>query len=202
MKLRVGIIAGLAVSSFASVGSAASLNDIVIKGPMAERINEKNELSVVVAEKIAKHCVEEAASKNFSVSVVLLDQYGTIIYYYRADGQAKGATESALAKAKTAWQTRAPSHALQNRVTLDPSQSATAFLQGNFPTAGGLPIVVDHQFLGAIGVGGMPANPPVWSDEICGWNALNAVIGQQPPLLENAVRPGTAPPAAPAAPTR
>ena len=46
MKLRVGIIAGLAVSTFTSVGSAASLNDIVIKGPMAERINEKNELSV------------------------------------------------------------------------------------------------------------------------------------------------------------
>ena len=151
-------------------------------------------LSVAVAEQVAKHCVAEAASKNFPVAVVLLDQFGTVIYYYRADGLGKTQTESALLKATTAWRTKAPSHALQNRVTLDPSQSATAFVQGNFPTAGGLPIVVEHQFLGAIGVGGMPASA-TWSDEICGWNALNAVIGQQPALLENAVRPGAAPPA-------
>ncbi len=61
--------------------------------------------------------------------------------------------------------------------------------QGNFANAGGLPIVVDGQFLGAIGVGGMPASPPTWSDEICGYNALTAVLGPQPKLLPDLPNP-------------
>ena len=189
MKFGAGLFAAFAITGFAGAANAASLDEIVIKGPMAERINEKYQLSVVVAEKLAKHCVAEAASKGLSTSVAVIDQYGTVIYYYRADGQPKGATESALSKARSAWQSRGPTHAQQNQVTLGNRTDAGYYIQGNFPTAGGLPIIVDHQFLGAIGVGGMAANPPVWSDEICANNALTAIIGPQPPLLENAVRP-------------
>jgi hypothetical protein len=49
--------------------------------------------------------------------------------------------------------------------------------------------VVDGQFLGAIGVGGMAATPPTWSDEICGYNALTAVLGPQPKLLPDLPNP-------------
>jgi glc operon protein GlcG len=197
VKIRIALMAAAAATLFAGVGLAQTLNDVVIHGPMADRIREKNELSVVVAEKIAKHCIDEAASKNMSVSVALVDQFGTIIYYYRADGQAKGATESALKKALTAWSTRNPSHALQNQVALNPAAAATQFIQGNFPVAGGLPIVVENQFLGAIGVGGMAAMPPTWSDEICGWNALTAVLGPQPALLPIVPNRAPLPPATP-----
>ena len=197
----MGLLAAGAATMIAGTSMGASLSDIVIKGPMAERIHENAEISVSVAEKLAKHCIDEAASKNMSVSFAVLDQYGTLTYYYRADGQPKGAAESALAKAKTAWTTRNPTHVLQNQVALNPWTAAQQFQQGNFPVAGGLPIVVDNQFLGAIGVGGMAATPPTWSDEICGWNALNAIIGKQPDLLP--VTPPRAPlpaimPAAPA----
>ena len=57
MKIRIALIAAAAATLFADGGLAqTSLNDVVIHGPMADRIREKNELSVVVAEKIAKHC--------------------------------------------------------------------------------------------------------------------------------------------------
>src|SRR5262249_17844087 len=158
-------------------------SDIVIKGPMAERIHENAQMSVSVAEKVAKHCVDEAASKNMSVSVAVLDQYGTMTYYYLADGQAKGAAEYAIAQYKTHRTRRNRTQGLQNHVALNPWTAAQQFQQVNFPVAGGLPIVVDNQFLGAIGVGGMAATPPTWSDEICGWNALNAIVGKQPDLL-------------------
>ena len=194
MKFRIALLAALAASAFAGASQAATLGDLVIKGPMADRINEKNELTAAVAEKIVKHCIDEAATHNLPAAAVVLDQFGTIIYYYRADGLAKGATESALKKAQTAFITRAPSHALQNRVTLGTATDASAYIQGEFPVAGGLPIVVDHEFLGVIGVGGMPSTPPTWSDEICGYNALTAVIGPQPPLLDYPQRPGAAPP--------
>src|SRR5258708_27708838 len=179
----MGLLAAGAVTMIAGTSMGAALSDIVIKGPRPARIHENAEISVFVAERLAKHCIEEAASKNMSVSVAVLDQYGTLTYYYRADGQPKGAAESALAKAKTAWTTRNPTHALQNQVALNPWTAAQQFQQGNFPVAGGLPIVVDNQFLGAIRVGGMAATPPTWSDEIGGWNALHAIIGHRPDLV-------------------
>ena len=106
MKLRTALLVAFAVSALSGVGQAATLGDLVIKGPMADRINEHNELTAAVAEKIGKHCIDEAASRNLPAAIVVLDQFGTIIYYYRADGLAKGATESALKKANTAWITR------------------------------------------------------------------------------------------------
>jgi len=45
-----------------------------------------------------------------------------------------------------------------------------------FPTSGGLPIIVDNQMIGAIGVGGSNR------DEECAYQALTAVVGPQPPL--------------------
>jgi hypothetical protein len=53
--------------------------------------------------------------------------------------------------------------------------------------SGGLPIVVDNQLIGAVGVGGGNA------DEMCAYQALTKVLGPQPPLT-----PATPPPAAPA----
>jgi hypothetical protein len=63
---------------------------------------------------------------------------------------------------------------------------------GFFPTAGGLPIIVNDVLIGAIGVGGSAPKPPVWSDEICAQKALEEVIGPQPPLLADVrhVEPG------------
>jgi uncharacterized protein GlcG (DUF336 family) len=52
-----------------------------------------------------------------------------------------------------------------------------------FPTSGGLPIIVDGQMIGAIGVGGGNR------DEECAYQALTTVIGPQPPLAGPAPSP-------------
>jgi uncharacterized protein GlcG (DUF336 family) len=51
---------------------------------------------------------------------------------------------------------------------------------------GGLPIVVDNQLIGAVGVGGGNA------DEQCAYQALVKVLGPQPPLVQ-ATPPAVAP---------
>ena len=123
------------------------------------------------------------------VSVVIVDQFGVIIYYYRADGQGKANTETALMKAKTVLNTRQPSKAQMNAVRSGANSEARVISFGNFANAGALPIIVDGQFLGAIGVGGMAAQVPVWSDEICAHQALTAVLGPQPALLPDLPNP-------------
>jgi glc operon protein GlcG len=183
MKIQIALMAAVAATALAGTSMAASLNDVIQKGPAAAKVMEKNQINFATAKALGDHCLNEAASKGFGVSVVILDQFGTISYYVRGDGQGKTNTESALWKARTVLNTRAPSKAQMNAVRSGATSESRVIWQGNFANAGGLPIVVDGQFLGAIGVGGMAATPPTWSDEICGWNALNAIIGKQPELL-------------------
>jgi glc operon protein GlcG len=190
MKIQVALVAAVAATALAgSAMAAASLNDVVQKGAAAQKVMEKNQINFATAKAIGDHCLNEAASKGMGVSVVIVDQFGVISYYVRGDGQGKTNTESALWKARTVLNTRAPSKAQMNAVRTGATSESRVIWQGNFANAGGLPIVVDGQFLGAIGVGGMAADPPRWSDEICGYNALTAVLGPQPALLPDLPNP-------------
>jgi len=190
MKIRIALLAAIAASALAgSALAAASLNDVVQKGAAAAKISEKNQINFATAKALGDHCLNEATAKGMGVSVVIIDQFGVVSYYVRGDGQGKTNTESALWKAKTVLNTRAPSKAQMNAVRTGATSESRVIWQGNFANAGGLPIIVDGQFLGAIGVGGMAADPGKWSDEICGYNALTAVLGPQPALLPDLPNP-------------
>src|SRR5215468_4352920 len=190
MKIHLALLAALAVTALTgSAFAAASLGDVVQKGKAADLVKEKNQINFATAKALGDHCLQEATSKGMGVSVVIIDQFGVITYYVRGDGQGKTNTESALWKARTVLNTRAPSKAQMNAVRTGAVSEARVTWQGNFANAGALPIVVDGQFLGAIGVGGMAATPPTWSDEICGYNALTAVLGPQPKLLPDMPNP-------------
>jgi glc operon protein GlcG len=188
MKIRIALTAAIAAVVFSGTAmAAASLSDVVQKGQWAERVKEKNQINLATAKALGDHCINEAASKGMGVSVVIVDQFGIITYYVRADGKLN--TETALMKARTVLNTRQPSKAAMNAVRRGNQSEARAIMFGNFANAGALPIVVDGQFLGAIGVGGMAPQPGVWSDEICAHNALTAVLGPQPPLLPDMPNP-------------
>jgi len=189
MKIRIALMAAVAAFALTGTGMAASLSDVVQKGAMADRLKEKNQINLATAKAIGDHCVAAAAAKGMGVSVAIVDQFGIITYYIRADGQGKANTETALMKAKTVLNTRQPSKAQMNAVRSGNTSEARVISFGNFANAGALPIVVDGQFLGAIGVGGMAAQPGVWSDEICAHNALTAVLGPQPALLPDLPNP-------------
>jgi uncharacterized protein GlcG (DUF336 family) len=190
MKIQIALLAAVAATALAgSAFAAPSLSDVVQKGTAASKVMEKNQINFATAKAIGDHCLAEATAKGMGVSVVIIDQFGVITYYVRGDGQGKTNTESALWKAKTTLNTRAPSKAQMNAVRTGATSESRVIWQGNFANAGGLPIVVEGQFLGAIGVGGMNAQPGVWSDEICGYNALTAVLGPQPKLLPDLPNP-------------
>ena len=87
-------------------------------------------------------------------------------------------------KAETARLTRRPSVQRMNNVIRRPDRAVREWNLGFFPNAGGLPIWAGEQIIGFIGVGGMAARPPEWSDEICAHRAMEEVIGAQPTLTE------------------
>jgi uncharacterized protein GlcG (DUF336 family) len=108
------------------------------------------------------------------------------------DGVLPIGVETGLLKAKTALYARTSSSAVAQRfnnvegrvIRLDLGKAEGL---AYYFVSGGLPIVVENQLIGAVGVGGGNA------DEACANAALTKVLGPQPPLT-----PAT-PPAAPAA---
>lgn len=179
----IAIIAGVIVAS----GTAfAQLDRFIIKGPAAEKIEEKNEISLDTAKKIAARCEDEARARGASASIAILDQFGEQVYFERMDGlRGHRQLDAAIMKAHAAVVTHEPSHVEVNRVRQgEQSEFHEGYYHDIFVASGGLPIVVDHQFIGAIGVGGSGF------DELCAHDALQEVIGPQPPLTPDAPRRG------------
>jgi hypothetical protein len=64
-----------------------------------------------------------------------------------------------------------------NQVRRDPNSELQRIQLGLFANSGGLPVVINHQMIGVIGIGGSAPRVPVWSDEICGHKAMQQVLG-------------------------
>jgi uncharacterized protein GlcG (DUF336 family) len=115
---------------------------------------------------------------------------GTIVDSHMMDGVLPIGAETGLMKAKTALYARSSSAEVAQRfnnvdgrlirLDLGKEQGLSYYF-----VSGGLPIVVEGQLIGAVGVGGGNA------DEACAYQALQKVLGPQPPLAS------ANPPAAP-----
>jgi uncharacterized protein GlcG (DUF336 family) len=184
MTLKVGLLAAAAVVVLAGFARADDSDKFLVRGEASKVLMEQNQINVATAEAIGKACVEEAVKQGVRISIVILDQFGEPVYFYRMDGQGKVNIETAFMKARTTLNTRQPSKATMNQVLTGRSSEARQISFGNFANSGALPIVINgNQFIGAVGVGGSAPKLPEWSDEICAWRALTKVMGPQPPLL-------------------
>ena len=171
----------------------------VVSGKAAEKIQDFTTINLATAERIAESCEKAAIAQGVQISIIVLDKDGNHVYMDRMDGQGYLNIITAEMKARTALMLRAPSKTAMNRALQDPPSELQLIQLGEFANSGGLPIVVNNQLIGVVGVGGSAPHPPVWSDEICAHKALTEVIGASvPPLLADLPprqnpNPGTAP---------
>ena len=177
--MRVRMMRLVALGAFV-LGGAAAQNvpeQFVVSGKAAEKIQDFTTINLATAERIAAACEKAAAAENVQISIMVLDNDGNHVYMDRMDGQGYLNIVTAEMKARTALMDRAPSKLRMNSVIEDPSRELQFIQLGLFANSGGLPIVVNKQLIGAVGVGGSAPRVPVWSDEICAHKALTEVIG-------------------------
>src|SRR5579872_581172 len=188
MKLRI-----LGFTLLGAITFAQNVPEkFVVSGQTAEKIQDFTTINVATAERIAEACEKAAAAENVGISIMVLDNDGNHVYMDRMDGQGYLNIVTAEMKGRTALMLRQPSKLLMNRVIENPWLDLQFIQLGEFANSGGLPIVVNHQLIGAIGVGGSAPKPPVWSDEICAHKAMTEVIGaaNTPPLVQDLPRQG------------
>jgi len=182
MKFRaIGSSLGLPLALIIVLGCTAFAQNVpeqfVVSSKAAEKIQDFTTVNLATAEHIATACEKAAAAEGVQITVMILDHQGNHVYMDRMDGQGYLNIITAEMKARTALLTRAPSKLLMNGVIEDPTTELQRIQLGLFTNSGGLPIVVNKQLIGAVGVGGSAPRVPVWSDEICAHKALTEVIG-------------------------
>ncbi len=117
----------------------------------AQVLSQKN-ISLEAAKKIVAEAVKYAQSVNApGGSIAVVDAGGNLIYLEKLDGTFAAAAEVSIKKANTAATFKAPSSKLENSINGGRDALITVghtFLQG------GVPILIDGQVIGAIGVSG------------------------------------------------
>ena len=195
--------AALAAVSFASKSAsaqgsmAAPLSKVTVSDDVAKRILMKAVINADTARAIVNACVDwqKAQPGNVSIVIYVLSPTGQIVDSHAMDGVLPIGAETGLMKAKTALYARMPSSLVAQRFNTVEGRLIRLDLGKEeglsyYFVSGGLPIVVENQLIGAVGVGGGNA------DEMCAYQALTKVLGPQPPLT-----PPAAPPAGPGAGT-
>jgi glc operon protein GlcG len=198
---RSAIILGVIAAAFsfgnteawAQGATPAPLNKVTVSDDVAKRTLMKAVINADTARAIVDACVQwqKAQPGNGSIVIFVLSPTGDIIDSHAMDGVLPIGAETGLMKAKTALYARSSSASVAQRfntvdgrlIRLDLGKAEGL---SYYFVPGGLPIVVDNQLIGAVGVGGGSA------DEQCAYQALVKVLGPQPPLA-----PATPPAAAP-----
>jgi glc operon protein GlcG len=120
-------------------------------GVQSQTITTKN-ISLEAAKKVVAEAMIYARANNApGGAIAIVDNGGNLVYLERIDGTFPAAAEVSIKKANTAALFKAPSVKLENAVNGGRQALITVghtFLQG------GIPIIVDGQVIGAIGVSG------------------------------------------------
>jgi len=205
---RAAMILGVVVAAFgfgsknawAQGATPAPFNKVTVSDDVAKRTLMKAVINADTARAIVDACVDwqKGQPGNVTIAIFVISPTGQIVDSHQMDGVLPIGAETGLMKAKTALYARMPSALVAQRfstvdgrlIRLDlGKEEGLAY----YFVSGGLPIVVDNQLIGAVGVGGGNA------DEMCAYQALTKVLGPQPPLTPPAPRPeGAGPGGAPA----
>ena len=185
----------VAASAWAQGATPAPLSKVTVSNDVAKRTLMKMQINADTARAIVDACVEFGRNQQGgpgTYAIYVLAPNGDIVDAHIMDGVLPIGAETGLMKAKTALYARTSSSAVAQRfgtvdgrlIRLDlGKEKGLAY----YFVGGGLPIVVEDQLIGAIGVGG--GN----QDEMCAYTALTKVLGPQPPLTPAAAPAGGTP---------
>jgi glc operon protein GlcG len=140
-------------------------------GTGRKQMRTKLALTLDDAKKLMAAAEEEATRNKWEVVIAILNDGGRIVAVHRMDGARPGNDQIAIAKATTSAMTCRPS-AVWERWIEGPHKAYATF--PFIAAQGGLPIIIDGDLIGAIGVSGVKSS----EDEQIAMAAIKAVFPQ------------------------
>ena len=127
-------------------------------------------ISSAGARALVDACSAWAGKNNLTVAIAILDWGGNLIESHAMEGAPMNAIDTALLKAKSALRWRRPTSET-NKMVRSGENLAPTFMN-DFPQPGALPIVLNGQVIGAMGVSSADG-------ERCAQAAIDAVFKGQ-----------------------
>ena len=116
------------------------------------QVLDRKTLSLEAANKIIAGAIAEAKANNWLVDIAVVDDAGHLLSFQRMDGALIGSIEVAIGKARTAALFRRSTKVLEEAAK---SRPAIVTLPNGVLLQGGVPVVVNGQTVGAVGVSGV-----------------------------------------------
>ncbi|MGD0590909.1 MAG: heme-binding protein [Bacteroidota bacterium] len=121
--------------------------------PASAQLATKKVMTLDAAKKLASAAEAEALKNKWTMVIAIADDGGNLMYLEKIDNTQIGSIEVAIQKAKTAILFKRPTKVFEDKVIKE-GRTAILSLPNAIAIEGGLPIVVDGQYIGAIGISG------------------------------------------------
>lgn len=132
------------------------------------------QISAKSAFTLAKAAVDQCETDGYKVSATVVDSSGNVIAQLRSDGAGVHTLESSRKKAFTSASMKQPTANLMKLIIEKPIMQPLQNMNDNLLfLAGGLPLELNSQVVGAIGVGGAPGGH---LDVACAESAMKKVL--------------------------
>src|SRR5688572_28542187 len=143
---------------------------------LAQTVQKKG-LTLDGAKKVIAAAVTEARSKNApGAAIAVVDEGGNLVAVERLDNTFAAGANISIGKARTAALFKRPTKAFED--IINKGRTAMATLPDFTPLQGGVPISVDGQIVGAVGVSGASSAQQDEELAIAGANALATISAQ------------------------
>jgi glc operon protein GlcG len=104
------------------------------------------------AQTVLQSAAESAQQRNAPSAIAVVDRAGDLIAFLRMDGVRPDSVDLAIGKARTAARLERPTAEIEDNI----NRGRTAFVTaGIMALRGGMPVRVDGQVVGAVGVAGL-----------------------------------------------
>jgi len=113
-------------------------------------------LTLEDCKRISSAAEAEAKRNNWNVCVAIVDDGGHLLHLFRMDGATPANSRIAMEKGRTAAETRRSTAMWEDRVKS--GRMVMLKMPGVTPVQGGLPIVIDGECIGAVGVSGVQSH--------------------------------------------
>jgi len=135
-------------------------------------VTQKN-ITLALAQTIANAAIAQCRSIGYKISVTVVDREGLPLVMMRDDGAGLSTPEGSDRKAYTARAFSQPSADFFKRLQDRPDTVGSRHYSRVLALAGGLPIKVGDEVVGAVGVSGTPGK-----DDDCSQAGINKVADQ------------------------
>jgi glc operon protein GlcG len=164
-----------------SVLLATAMGLALMSAPASLQVAEKKSLTLEGARKAIEAAKAEAGRRQATAVIAVVDDGGNLMAVERLDGTFPAGAHISIGKARTAALFRKPTRVFEE--VIGKGRTSMVALNDFTPLQGGVPIVVDDQVVGAIGVSGAHSAQEDEEIALAGADAFKTCAAPPRPVL-------------------